>query len=176
MSSHSRSLSQLTRPIFLAQLTSHTLLPALGYKASSCILFMAFIPSPLSLSRMDQSHFIGNFASPAPLDEKALGPPSQIAYYSHFPGSTDEYEYQSRSALKLYSPPTVPFSFIKAPDKTAWSKESNHLDSLSRLEVEPIVASCQQAGCTVDLLEADVITRRGALVSYVCFLAFVTLN
>ena len=135
---------------------------------------MSPITSPVSLSRMDQPHLIGNFASPAPLDKKALGPPSQIAYYSCFPGSTDEYEYQSRSALKFYSPPAAPFSFTKAPDMVAWSKQCNYLDSLPWSELEPIIASCQRAGRTADLREADIITRRGALVKYVYSLASLT--
>ena len=128
-------------------------------------------PLSLRLSRMNQPHLIGNFASPVPLAKKALGPPRQIAYYSCFPGSTGEYEYQwqSRSALKFYSPPAAPFSFIKAPDKAAWSNECDYLDSLPQPEVEPIVASCKRAGCTTDLREADIITRRGALVKYVFY-------
>ncbi|KAF9780000.1 hypothetical protein BJ322DRAFT_1084144 [Thelephora terrestris] len=126
---------------------------------------MPLFLSPLSLSIMDPPHFLGNFASPEPLNTDAVGSPKQIAYYSCFPGPTNEHEYQSRSALKLYSPPIVPFSFIKAPDRATWSNECDYLDSLSRPEVEPIIASCQRAGCTVDLQEADVIAKRGALVN-----------
>lgn len=110
--------------------------------------------------------FLGNFASPAPLQKKAMGPPRQIAYYSCFSGPTNEYEYQSRMALKFYSPPTVPFSFLKAPDKSSWAKECNYLDSLPPQGIEPVITSCQRAGCTLDLIGANIIARRGAIVKY----------
>ena len=115
---------------------------------------------------MDSPHFLGNFQSPAPLHANAVGPPRQIAHYSCFPGEINEYGYQSSEALKLFQPPRVPFSFIKAIDKQAFREISNHLDSLPRQGLDSVIASCQQAGCTADLLEANVITRRGVMSKY----------
>ena len=123
-------------------------------------------------STMDPPHFLGNFASPMPLQKEAIGPAKQIAYYSCFQGPTNQYEYQSRSALKIYSPPTVPFSFFNVPNKLAWARECNRLDSLPQQGIEPVLTSCQRAGRVDDLLEADVITRRGVVVECVWFLAF----
>ena len=137
-----------------------------GYKVSDCLPAMSLFTLPPPLSRMDSPQFLGNFASPTPLNKKALGSPRQIAYYSCFSGPTNEYEYQSREALKFYSPQTVPFSFIKAPDKSTWAEGANYADSLPPSGIEPIITSCQRAGCVADLNEANVITRRGALVKY----------
>ena len=123
---------------------------------------------------MGPPHFLGNFTSPAPLPKRSLGPARQIAYYSCFQGPTNQYEYQSRSALKVYSPPTVPFSFIKAPDKLSWAEECDYLDSLPQQGIEPVIASCERAGCIDDLLEANVITRRGAVVKCVRFWLYLT--
>ncbi|KAF9779986.1 hypothetical protein BJ322DRAFT_1164997 [Thelephora terrestris] len=116
---------------------------------------------------MSLPHFLGNFATPARLDKRVIGPSQQIAYYSLFPGPTHRYRYQSRDALKLYSPPTVPFPLVVAPpdrDRAAWSNQCNYLDSLPQPGVQPIIASCLRAGCTADLAEADVIANRGTLV------------
>lgn len=125
---------------------------------------------------MDSPHFLGNFKSPAPLRANAIGAPKQIAHYSCFPGATNEYGYQSREALKLFRPPCVPFSFIKAIDKPTFYKMSDYLDSLPQQGLEPVITSCQQAGSAVDLLEANVITRRGVMSKYVCSLALLATN
>jgi hypothetical protein len=126
---------------------------------------------------MSSPHFLGNFATPARLDKRVIGPSQQIAYYSLFPGPTHRYRYQSRDALKLYSPPTVPFPLVVAPpdrDRAAWSNQCNYLDSLPQPGVQPIIASCLRAGCTADLAEADVIANRGTLVECVRSLALLT--
>ena len=107
---------------------------------------------------------LGNFRSPEAL--YTIGPPKQIAHYSCFPGAVNEYQYQSSEALKIYRPPPVPFSFDGAPDKSAFQKICNHVDSLPQQGIEPVITSCQQAGCTGDLLAADVITRRGVMSKY----------
>ena len=145
--------------------TGHILLSTPGYKVGDCVPVMSLFTLPPP-SRMDSPQFLGNFASPAPLDKEALGPPKQIAYYSCFSGPTNEYEYQSREALKLYWPQTVPFSFIQAPDKSTWAEGANYADSLPPSGIEPIITSCERAGCIADLNEADVITKRGVLVKY----------
>ena len=112
-------------------------------------------------SRMGSAHFLGNFRSPAPLF--VIGPPRQIAHYSCFPGAINEYKYQSCEALRLYQPPPVPFSFDKAPDKSTFRETCGYVDSLPQQGLEPVITSCQRAGCAGDLRRADVITRRGAV-------------
>lgn len=119
---------------------------------------------------MSSPHFLGNFKSPVPLLAKAIGPARQIAHYSCFPGATNEYGYQSHEALRLFQPPCVPFSFIKAPDKPTFHKMCDYLDSLPQQGLEPVVTACQRAGCADDLLEAEIITRRGVMSKYVCSL------
>ena len=99
-----------------------------------------------------------------------IGSPRQIAHYSCFPGEVNEYKYQSREALRLYQPPRVPFSFDKAPDKSTFWGICGYVDSLPQQGLEPVITSCQRAGSTVDLLRANVITRRGAVLKYVGFL------
>ena len=111
---------------------------------------------------MYSPHFLGNFKSPSPLHQDTIGPPRQIAYYSCFWGPTNEYEYQSRNALGTYLPPKTPFLFPN--DKESWKKECDYLNSLPPEGIEPVITSCRQAGRTEDLLEADVIAKRGALV------------
>ncbi|KAF9780015.1 hypothetical protein BJ322DRAFT_304951 [Thelephora terrestris] len=116
---------------------------------------------------MSSSHRLGNFATPLPFDMKTIGAPKQIAYFSHFPGRTHEYCHQSRSALKLYSPPTTPFQLLVAPpdrDRAHWSDQRSQLDSLPRPGLQSIIDACQLAGRTADLAKADVITNRGTLV------------
>jgi len=122
---------------------------------------------------MNLPHLLGNFRSPVPLHANDIGLPRQIAHYSYFPG-TNEYGYQSREALKLFQPPLVPFSFIKATDKPTFRKMCDYLDSLPQPGLEPVITSCQRADCADDLLEANVITRRGVVLKYACSLALLT--
>jgi len=121
---------------------------------------------------MGSAHFLGNFRYPAPLH--VIGSPRQIAHYSCFPGAINEYKYQSCEALRLYQPPGVPFSFDKAPDKSTFWQTCGYVDSLPQQGLEPVITSCQRAGRAVDLRRADVITRRGAVLKYVCSLAAVS--
>jgi len=123
---------------------------------------------------MSLPHFLGNFRSPVPLRANDIGPPRQIAYYSSFPGITNEYGYQSREALKLFQPPCVPFSFTKATDKPTFRRMCDYLDCRPRPGLEPVITSCQRAGCADDLLTANVITRRGAVLKYACSLVLLT--
>ena len=113
---------------------------------------------------MDTAHFLGNFRSPSP--SRNIGPPRQIAHYSCFPGAINEFNYQSREALKIYRPPAVPFTFNKVPDKSAFLEMCNYVDSLPDQGLEPVITSCERAGRTADLLRADVITRRGVMRGY----------
>ena len=110
---------------------------------------------------MGSAHFLGNFRSPVPLH--VIESPRQIAHYSCFPGAINEYKYQSCEALRLYQPPDVPFSFDRAPDKLAFREICSYVDSFPQQGLEPVITSCQRAGCEIDLYMADVITRRGAV-------------
>jgi hypothetical protein len=123
---------------------------------------------------MSSPHFLGNFRSPLPLRPDDIGAPRQIAYYSHFPGATNGYGYQSREALRLFQPPYVPFSFIKATDKPTFRQMCDYLDTLPRSGLEPVITSCQRAGRADDLLKANVITRRGVMLKYARSLALLT--
>ena len=104
-------------------------------------------------------------------------PPKQIAYYSRFPGETDEYRYQSSQALKPYRPPRqVPFEFSKAPDRKSWvyKEMCKKEDSVSQQGSGSIVTSCERAGRSADLADANVITRKDLILEYVSNLAAVT--
>lgn len=118
---------------------------------------------------MHPAHLLGNFRSPSP--PRIIRPPRQIAHYSCFPGAINEFNYQSREALKLYQPPAVPFTFDKVPDKSAFLEMCHYVDSLPSQGLKPVITSCERAGRTVDLLRADVITRRGVMLGYVRSLA-----
>ena len=118
---------------------------------------------------MDTVHLLGNFRTPSP--PRIIGAPRQIAHYSCFPGAINEFNYQSREALKLYQPPAVPFTFNKVPDKSAFREMCNYVDSLPSQGLEPVITSCRRAGRTPELHRADVITRRGVMVGYVRSLA-----
>ena len=88
----------------------------------------------------------------------------------------NEYRYQSREALKLFHPPPVPFSFIKAIDKSTFYDVYGYLDSLPPQGLGPVVTSCQRAGRTADLLNADIITRRGVMTKYAFPLALLSMS
>lgn len=126
---------------------------------------------------MDPLHFLGDFRSPAPLHANAIGCPRQIAYYSYFPEAAveeDRYKYNSSGALKRYQPPRVPFSLPDEAGKPAFNKMANRLDSLPQQGLEPVITACNQVGCTADLREANVITRRGVVLGYAHSLALLT--
>ncbi|KAF9779987.1 hypothetical protein BJ322DRAFT_1023892 [Thelephora terrestris] len=113
---------------------------------------------------MSSSHTLGNFATSKPL-KQTISAPKQIAYFSHFPGPTpDGCSDQSRSALKLYSPPTTPFQLLVAPPDRDSADLSNQRGHLDYIPLQSIITACRRAGRTADLAEADVITNRSTLV------------
>ena len=113
---------------------------------------------------------LGNFQFPKSLLKESIGPPTQIAYYSCFPGATNKYEYQSRKALKVFKHPEfLPYELTEGFDKSSWREKSNEEDSHSRLQqgVKPAIEACKQAG--YDLHGVQIIANRGSIVEYPLF-------
>ena len=129
--------------------------------------------SPLTPpSRMSSPHPLGNFRFLEPLDD--IGFPRQIAYYSHFPGTTNEYGYQSRKALRVFQLPDTPFPLTSGTDEPTFLQMCGRLDSPPQPGLKPVTTSCKQAGCEDDLVKASVITRRGVVLEYACSLVLLT--
>ena len=89
-----------------------------------------------------------------------------------------EYKYQSRSALKVYSPQKFEESASRlittAIEEPKWRKDSERLDLLGPPGLIPIIDSCVTARRKKELCAAHVVTTRGTLVEYVLSLALVT--
>jgi len=83
-----------------------------------------------------QKHDLGNFLSPAPLLDKDIGAPEQIAYYSIFQGDHDnEYEYQSSDALGSYKRPASPLE-LTPEGLTTFQLMRDYVDDLPQQGLE----------------------------------------
>lgn len=97
-----------------------------------------------------------------------VGPPNQIGYYSYFPEKKDPLVYLSSVALNCYKQRDPGFVV------TQGHKEGDFRGMCSRADdrrhpqygMKPFTGSCHED----DLDRADVITGRGVLVKYICFL------
>jgi len=113
------------------------------------------------------SALVGLRNNPTPKPLHDTGTPTQIAYYSCLPGAVKPYEYRSCKALRLYKRPDVPIKFDK--NFLIFQEMCEPVDSFPRQELRPVMAACKAADRMADLGAANIITRRGVVLEYVCY-------